>query len=54
MLILVHEIVFERQKIREKMEVLGQSQSQKIGEIEKLHSTKIALLAAKGFGLKMP
>ena len=44
----VHQIILEREKIREKMKNLGVDHIQKIENLEKLQKTKIALLAAKG------
>ena len=44
----VHNIIFERQKIREKMEILGVDQIEKVREIEQMNKLRIALLAAKG------
>lgn len=43
----VHQIILEREKIREKMKNLGVDHIQKIENLEKLQKTKIALLAAK-------
>jgi len=43
----VHNIIFERQKIREKMEILGVDQIEKVREIEQMNKLRIALLAAK-------
>ena len=47
-LLLVHEIAFERRKIKEEMEKLGVTQNDILDKIEILHLSKIATLAIKG------
>ena len=45
---LVHEIAFERRRIKEEMEKLGVKQNQILDMIEVLHMSKMATLAIKG------
>ena len=45
---LVHEIAYERRRIKEEMEKLGVKQNQILDMIEVLHMSKMTTLAIKG------